>query len=284
MEIILAKTAGFCFGVQKAVDTVYSELKKGGKIYTYGPIIHNETVVDDLASRGVQVINTPEELENLHGGSLIIRSHGVTRALYEKIMQSDVKCVDATCPFVKRIHDIVAQESASGKQIVIIGNAGHPEVVGIMGWSNTPAAVIENAAEAEAFETAPERPVCVVSQTTFNAGKFQELVAILQKKPYNIVVMNTICSATRERQEEAREIASSADAMIVIGGKTSSNSAKLYDICRKECENTFFIQTREDLPLPLKGTEKTIGITAGASTPKNIIEEVLNHVGTGREF
>ncbi|MCI2049707.1 MAG: 4-hydroxy-3-methylbut-2-enyl diphosphate reductase [Lachnospiraceae bacterium] len=285
MEIILAKTAGFCFGVQRAVDTVYQEISSGGPIYTYGPIIHNETVVADLESRGVHVIDTPEDIAKLHAGTLIIRSHGVTRELYETIRKSGLKCVDTTCPFVKRIHDIVEEESAKGSQIVIIGNAGHPEVEGTMGWSHTPVTVIETTEQARSFIPEKGKKVCVVSQTTFNADKFADLVAILKDSDYNVSAMNTICGATRERQKEAREIASMADAMIVIGGSTSSNSAKLFEICRKECPKTYFIQTQNDLPLPLTGNEKVVGITAGASTPKNIIEEVLKNVGTaGRKF
>ncbi|MDD2355789.1 MAG: 4-hydroxy-3-methylbut-2-enyl diphosphate reductase [Lachnospiraceae bacterium] len=292
MEIITAKTAGFCFGVQKAVDLVYELVDKAGSegsgvigpIYTYGPIIHNETVVEDLERKGVKVINTPEEIDRIKSGTIVIRSHGVSKELAERAASCGAVCQDATCPFVQRIHRIVEEESDGGAQIIIIGNAGHPEVVGIMGWSSTPAVVIENEEEAESYSGDPEKPVCIVSQTTFNVIKFNELVAILKSRLYNVNVVNTICNATRERQEEARSIASDADVMIVIGGKTSSNSAKLYEICGKECANTFFIQTVDDLHLNLSGKEKVIGITAGASTPKNIIEEVQNYVRTGREF
>lgn len=281
-QVITAASAGFCFGVQKAVDAVYSELEKGGRIYTYGPIIHNETVVADFEKKGVRVVETPEEIAALEEGTLVIRSHGVSRQSCGQIRGSRVHCVDATCPFVKRIHNIVDEESAKGSQIVIIGNAGHPEVEGIMGWSRVPAAVIGTEKEAREYGGDLSRPVCVVSQTTFQPEKFNELVAILQKRRYNMSIVNTICNATHERQEEARKIARIADVMIVIGGRTSSNSAKLYEICRKECPNTVFIQTAEDLALELTGEEKVIGITAGASTPKNIIEEVQNHVRDGK--
>ncbi|WP_130836811.1 4-hydroxy-3-methylbut-2-enyl diphosphate reductase [Lachnoclostridium sp. Marseille-P6806] len=281
-QVITAESAGFCFGVQKAVDAVCKEIARGEKIHTYGPIIHNERVVSDFEKKGVRVVETPEEIDGLTGGTLVIRSHGVSKERFEQIQSSRVRCIDATCPFVKRIHRIVEEESAKGAQIVIIGNAGHPEVEGIMGWSSTPAAVIGKAEEAESYRGDPERPVCVVSQTTFQVEKFNELIAILQKRRYNMSIVNTICNATRERQEEARRIAKIADVMIVIGGRTSSNSAKLYEICRKECPNTFFIQTVEDLALELTGEEKVIGITAGASTPKNIIEEVQNHVRDGK--
>ncbi|MDO4286012.1 MAG: 4-hydroxy-3-methylbut-2-enyl diphosphate reductase [Eubacteriales bacterium] len=279
-EIITAKSAGFCFGVQRAVDTVYEEIARGGAIYTYGPIIHNEEVVRDLEEKGVRVIESPQEIDALESGTVIVRSHGVPEKLMNRIESSRAHCVDATCPFVKRIHNTVAAQSAKGDKIVIIGNAGHPEVEGIMGWSLTPATVIETREEAAAFNEKTQRTLCVVAQTTFNQNKFQELVDILKQKGYNITVVNTICNATRERQEEAKRIAAVADVMIVIGGKHSSNSAKLYEICRRECERTFFIQTRDDLHLSLTGEEKVIGITAGASTPKNIIEEVQAYVRT----
>jgi 4-hydroxy-3-methylbut-2-enyl diphosphate reductase len=161
---------------------------------------------------------------------------------------------------------------------VIIGNPVHPEVIGIMGWSSTPVTVIQTAEEARNFSVPEGKEVCVVAQTTFNANKFQDLVDILKEKSYNVICVNTICNATHERQSEAKAIAARADIMIVIGDRSSSNSAKLYEICRKECSDTHFIQTWNDLHLTLTGAEKVIGITAGASTPKNIIEEVYNHV------
>ena len=183
--------------------------------------------------------------------------------------------MDTTCPFVKRIHKIVAEQSAAGKWIIIIGAAGHPEVIGIRGWADGPVTVIASAEEAEAFSAPEGTEICVVSQTTFNANKFEDLVAILNKKRYNITCVNTICNATHERQREAEALAARADRMIVIGSKTSSNSQKLYEICKAKCPNTCFIQTQADLDLRLHGNEQLIGITAGASTPKYIIEEVF---------
>ena len=277
-EIILAKSAGFCFGVQRAVNKVYEEAAKGGDIYTYGPIIHNREVVADLEKKGVRVVESSEEIDALRQGTVIIRSHGVSRQIDRQIRESGLQCIDATCPFVKRIHRTVEAESAAGKKIVIIGNPVHPEVIGIMGWSSTPVTVIQTAEEARNFSVPEGKEVCVVAQTTFNANKFQDLVDILKEKSYNVICVNTICNATHERQSEAKAIAARADIMIVIGDRSSSNSAKLYEICRKECSDTHFIQTWNDLHLTLTGAEKVIGITAGASTPKNIIEEVYNHV------
>lgn len=278
MEVKLAKSAGFCFGVKRAVEKVYEQTGSGKKIYTYGPIIHNEEVVKDLAEKGVAVLESEEELKNLAEGTVVIRSHGVAKRIYDLIEEKGLECVDATCPFVKRIHNIVEKESEKGSRIVIIGNSGHPEVEGIMGWSKSPATVVESIEEAKEFAHNGAEEICIVSQTTFNYNKFKELVEIFQKKGYNVNVVNTICNATEERQTEAGAIAAEVDAMIIIGGKHSSNTRKLYEICSEKCSSTYFIQTLEDLRLELPKTAASVGITAGASTPNNIIEEVQNYV------
>ena len=279
MKVIKAKTAGFCFGVKRAVDTVYEQVDVcDGPIYTYGPIIHNEEVVKDLESKGVVVLRTEEELDNVENGTVIIRSHGVEKRIYDKLEAKGLRVVDATCPFVKKIHNIVRKESAEGKYILIIGNPDHPEVIGIRGWAGEHAAVIRNADDIENIDFSKNRKICVVSQTTFNYNKFKDLVEIIKKKSYDSSVLNTICNATKERQTEAESIAESVDAMIVIGDKHSSNTQKLFEICRKACNNTYYIQTLGDLDLNQLGSVETVGITAGASTPNNIIEEVQNNV------
>ena len=284
MEVKLAKSAGFCFGVKRAVETVYEQIerqktvRKKLPIYTYGPIIHNEQVVKDLEEKGVKVIGTREELEALKEGIVVIRSHGIGKDICQLIEEKGLICVDATCPFVKRIHNIVEKESAGGKQILIIGNPGHPEVEGIRGWCSTPAITVESEEEMENLQVEYGKEICVVSQTTFNYNKFQDLVEILKKNEYNSIVVNTICNATEERQTEAKEIASEADVMIVIGGAHSSNTRKLYEICSKECAQTCFIQSLADLKLKLAKSVRLVGITAGASTPKNIIREVQSYV------
>ena len=278
MNVKVAKTAGFCFGVQRAVDRVYELIgSDAAPIYTLGPIIHNEEVVSDLEKKGVAVI-CEEDLGSLKGGTVVIRSHGVGRKVYNTIKKYGLGYVDVTCPFVLKIHKIVERESSRGAHIVIIGDPDHPEVQGICGWCQGPYTVIRNAEDAEKFNISPEKEVCVVSQTTFNYNKFQELVEIFEKKRYDKVVLNTICSATEERQMEARQIACEADTMIVIGGRHSSNTQKLYEICRKECENTYYIQTLVDLDTKPFQCIGCVGITAGASTPNNIIEEVQKHV------
>ena len=284
MEVKLAKSAGFCFGVKRAVETVYEQIerqktvRKKLPIYTYGPIIHNEQVVKDLEEKGVKVLGSREELEALKEGIVVIRSHGIGKDICQLIEEKGLICVDATCPFVKRIHNIVEKESAGGKQILIIGNPGHPEVEGIRGWCSTPAITVESEEEMENLQVEYGKEICVVSQTTFNYNKFQDLVEILKKNEYNSIVVNTICNATEERQTEAKEIASEADVMIVIGGAHSSNTRKLYEICSKECAQTCFIQSLADLKLELAKSVRLVGITAGASTPNNIIEEVQNYV------
>ena len=280
MEIKLAKTAGFCFGVKRAVDTVYKEAEKNKEtIYTFGPIIHNEQVVEDLEKNGVSVVHTIDELKTLKKGTtVIVRSHGVGKQVYDLMEECGLNIVDATCPFVKKIHRIVERESKAGKRIIIIGNDRHPEVEGIKGWVCGTATVIETAEEAKGFTAGEKEQLCIVSQTTFNYNKFQDLVEIISEKGYDVESINTICNATEERQTEAKLIAGTVDAMIVIGGSHSSNTQKLFEICKKECENTYYIQTLEDLDTENLRGMNVVGVTAGASTPNNIIEEVQKHV------
>ena len=307
MEVRLAECAGFCFGVKRAVDTVYEQLETGKTIYTYGPIVHNEEVVKDLEEKGVRVIEGKEELlsmkvgqtaescENevtdaertdreaadteVRGGcAVIIRAHGVPKEIYNVISAKGFECVDATCPFVKKIHRIVEKAGAEGKHVVIVGDPTHPEVEGIKGWCKGPVTILETPEEAQNFHAKEGENICIVSQTTFNYKKFQDIVEIFQKKGYNDSVVNTICNATEERQRSAKALAAEADVMIVIGGRHSSNTRKLYEICSRECANTYFIQTLDDLHLELPKAVRLVGITAGASTPNKLIEEVQNYV------
>jgi len=280
MEAIVAKSAGFCFGVKRAVETCYEEAESDKKIYTYGPIIHNEQVVADLEEKGVHVVNEDQDLSLIDKGTMIIRSHGVARDIEEKIKAAGFECVDATCPFVKRIHKLVDEAGREGRNVIIVGNPGHPEVEGIRGWCTGPAAVIETPEDADGIGFDTGIPVLIVCQTTFQKNKFEELVDILNKKGYNANVVNTICNATQERQEEAKQIASTVDAMIVIGGAHSSNTRKLYEICSGACGNTVLLQTLGKEGISVPKDVSSIGITAGASTPSNIIREVQNYVRT----
>ncbi|MCC8142106.1 MAG: 4-hydroxy-3-methylbut-2-enyl diphosphate reductase [Lachnospiraceae bacterium] len=290
MQVILADKAGFCFGVNRAVDTVYREIESGvSPVYTFGPIIHNEEVIEDLERRGVRVIHTQDEIKELSGGTVILRSHGVSRAVQEAIENAGLKLVDATCPIVQKIHTIVESSSDQGYFVLIIGSPDHPEVEGIVGWAHPgQSQVVSSVEEAAALDLTGHDRICVVAQTTFHHKKFQDIVEIIRKKVYDLkgtmaenadfVVHNTICSATRERQDAARELSRQADAMIVVGGASSSNTRKLYEICSENCSNTYFIQTKEDLVGSDFSAFDCVGITAGASTPNNIIEEVQKYV------
>lgn len=281
-EVIVAGSAGFCFGVERAVDQVYRQIallednKTKGPIYTFGPIIHNEEVVKDLEEKGVIVLEREEDLLALPKGrgTVIIRSHGVSRRVYQILQEQEVDIVDATCPFVKKIHRIVWEHSRAGDGVVIIGSPDHPEVEGIKGWGNDQTTVVEDGEGVDQYRLSQGQKLCIVCQTTFNYNKFQELVEKFLKKGYDSSVLNTICNATQERQVEAARIASQVEAMIVIGGRHSSNTQKLYEICLKECKDTHYIQTLGDLDPDSVSSVRSVGITAGASTPKKIIEEV----------
>ena len=284
MKVKVARTAGFCFGVKRAVDKVYQLIEQGIQpIYTLGPIIHNEEVVSDLAARGVQVIEE-KDLDTLSGGTVVIRSHGVGKAIYQELKENHLNYVDVTCPFVLKIHRIVEKQSHAGKHVVIFGDPDHPEVKGICGWCQGSYTVLKGRKDTEQFTPPNGKDICVVSQTTFNYNKFKELVEILCKKRYDNSVLNmgdilnTICNATEERQKEAQNIAGEVDTMLVIGGRHSSNTQKLFEICKEECGNTYYIQTPVDLDSEMFHHSSYVGITAGASTPKKIIEEVQEHV------
>lgn len=290
MKTELAEKAGFCFGVNRAVNMVYKEAREGSKpVFTYGPIIHNEEVIADLEKNGVHVADDIGELKKQKTGTVIIRSHGVPESTQKSLEATGLTLVDATCPFVKKIHNLVREYSKKGYFILVMGSPTHSEVQGIVGWSDTErTAVVSTEEELNALDLSGEDKICVVSQTTFNHKKFQYFVEILEKKEYykkgmvkkdsDIVIHNTICSATMERQLAAAQLAKKVDAMIVIGGLSSSNTRKLYEICSEHCSNTYFIQTKEDLIHSDFSRFDYVGITAGASTPNNIIEEVQKYV------
>ena len=285
MEVKVAKTAGFCFGVQRAVDKVYELIGScPDRLFTLGPIIHNEEVVNDLEKKGVRVASEDDLRTLPEGSTVVIRSHGVGKEVYDHLEECGLSYVDVTCPFVLKIHRIVEKESRAGAHIVIIGDPDHPEVVGICGWCMGPYTVIRTEQDALDFVFPADKSICIVSQTTFNYNKFKDLVEILSKKRYdntvlNILnILNTICNATEERQKEAKSIAGEVDTMLVVGGRHSSNTQKLFEICKKECENTYYIQTPVDLDSDMFQCSSYVGITAGASTPKKIIEEVQEHV------
>ena len=283
-EIRVAKSAGFCFGVRRAVDGLLSLVDEnvGGEVFTYGPIIHNETVIKDFEKRGVRLFSEDEPLPVPGRKSFMaIRSHGVTRDTKERIEKAGFFVRDLTCPFVSKIQSIVSEYSKKGFHIVITGDEHHPEVIGIMGWADPKSvSVVKSADDVSRLYLPKETKICVVSQTTFRADLFKKLVEMLIQKGYDTYAQNTICSATSLRQSEAKELSEWADVMLVIGGKNSSNSAKLFDICRENCEKTFFLQGADDLKVSELHSIRCIGITAGASTPDKIIEEVFKKCQT----
>jgi len=273
----VAKTAGFCFGVDNAVKTVEKKINSR-PLYTYGPIIHNQQVVDELKEKGVNVIYNLEELETIERGTILIRSHGVGKDEVDKMEEEKFNVIDATCPYVKRIHKIVSEYSSKGYKIIIVGNPNHPEVQGIKGWSNSTTYIIEDELDIDKLKLNIYDNYCLVTQTTFNYIKYKSIVNKLKKKNIHVIINETICKATEERQKEAIQIAKKVTKMIVIGGKHSSNTQKLYEICKEQCDQTYHIETIQDLELNVFNDSDIIGITAGASTPKNIIEEVILNV------
>lgn len=274
MMITLAEHSGFCFGVKEALkkteQTIEENKGEGVKTYTCGPLIHNKTVTDELASKGVNIIKAPEEAEE--GSVVIVRSHGETEDFYRRAKKRNLKLVDATCPFVKRIHNYVREAKNQGFHIVVVGDRSHPEVIGVNGWCDNEAYVVSNLEEAK--KVGVDR-LFIVAQTTITEELFQEIVSYFEKEKKEIVVHNTICRATEERQKSCMETAIDSDLMVIIGSIDSSNSKKLYEIAKKYCGNTYFIENKETLPL--KEVEKCnrIGIAAGASTPERIIKEVI---------
>ena len=274
MKVEVAKTAGFCFGVDRAVNTVYHLLEEGKQAATLGPIIHNPQVIADLESRGVRIVETPEETPP--GYTLVIRSHGVPREVEENIQALSLAYVDATCPFVKKIHQLAAASGEEGKVFLLAGDKDHPEVRGILGHCKGENFVIKNAEElVELLKNHPElaeKPLAFAAQTTFHSGEWEKCLETLKKLCTNAAVFATICNATARRQKEAKTLAQRCDRMIVVGGKDSSNTAKLRDICAGYCE-TYLIERADELPVFSAGL--SVGITAGASTPASIIKEVL---------
>jgi len=274
-KITVAKSAGFCFGVDRAVKMVYNELEKKQHVATLGPIIHNTDVVSDMQRKGARIIETVSELKD--NELVVIRSHGVGRDVYEQIAEKGNPMLDATCPFVARIHKIVSEKAAEGYFILIAGDASHPEVQGIVGHCGENCMVFKDKTELQDFfekkYTNLQKGVAIVAQTTYNIVVWDECLKIIPKDDPDIVIFDTICNATEARQSDAEKLSREADLMIVVGGKHSSNTVKLYDVCSKNCK-TYHIENGDELlDLNLPSAEH-IGITAGASTPAYIIKEV----------
>lgn len=276
MTITLAKTAGFCFGVNRALDAVNRLLDEGKKVVTLGPIIHNPQVVRQLEEQGVCTMATPEEAPP--GSTLVIRSHGVPREVKERAVALPIEVCDATCPFVAKIHRIVAEYTAAGVPVIITGDEDHPEVIGIRGHCNGKSIVISAPEQLtnliKSDKINKNSPVLMVSQTTFSHSIFEKCTEIAKNIYTKPIIFDTICNATAKRQEEAVQLARQNDCMVIVGGRQSSNTAKLRDICSAICP-TLLVETADELPISWFRDKRTVGVTAGASTPADIIKEVL---------
>ncbi|MBU5449671.1 bifunctional 4-hydroxy-3-methylbut-2-enyl diphosphate reductase/30S ribosomal protein S1 [Acetivibrio sp. MSJd-27] len=273
--IQVAKNAGFCFGVDRAVSATYEQLKESEKkLFTLGEIIHNEQVIADLEKKGVSVIENLKDV-NPVTDKVIIRAHGVSKQIYDELEARNIEYLDCTCPYVKKIHNIVHEKFLDGYHIVVIGKSQHPEVIGINGWCENTATILYD--EEKCLQDLKKYDkMAIVAQTTIDKVKFYKIIKILKNYCNEIQIFDTICSATSKRQDEAEKIAKESDVMIVVGGKDSSNSKELYLKCKHLCPQTYLIQTADQLAGKERFSGKKIGITAGASTPAYIIKEVLN--------
>lgn len=285
MEIIKAEKAGFCFGVANAVDKTFEILnnKKDDRfVFSYGELIHNDNVINKLAQKGMRVVHTVEEIFTETNGhsenaTVIIRAHGISPEKQRKIQSSGCTVIDATCPFVAKIHKLVSRQYKEGRKIIIIGDAAHPEVIGTNGWCDEDAVILSSVSEAESFVLSSEINILysVVAQTTFSKKIFDEICEILKKSFDNVNFFDTICSATSLRQEETEKIASQTDLMIVVGDRKSSNTCKLFDLSSRLCENVLFVENAAELDVSRIDKYKKVGVTAGASVPDWIIGEVI---------
>jgi 4-hydroxy-3-methylbut-2-enyl diphosphate reductase len=274
-KVTVAKSAGFCFGVDRAVKMVYNELESNTKVATLGPIIHNQDVVNDMNAKGARVVESVDEL--LPEETVVIRSHGVGREVYDKIAEKGCRMLDATCPFVAKIHKIVAEKSKEGYMILIAGDVNHPEIQGIIGHCEQNFCVFKDNVELkhvfEKNENFLRKKLAFVAQTTYNIIEWEECLKVIPKGNPDIVIFDTICSATDTRQSDAAKLAKESDVMLVVGGRHSSNTVKLYEVCSRYCK-TYHIENSDELSSLMLPCAGKIGITAGASTPAYIIEEV----------
>lgn len=274
MEIILAENSGFCFGVKRALEKTLESVKmQEGTIHTLGPLIHNRQVIEYLETRRVYSADTMDEIP---GGLLIIRSHGVPLKIYKEAERRAIRLVDATCPYVRKVQEIAKTEHGKGRQVVILGNPQHPEVVGINGWCENKAIAINNETDVDSISNYDK--ISVVAQTTLSMDKWDTLTAMILERSEDVALFNTICSATRNRQKSCVELARRADVMVIIGGYHSSNTQKLYELSKRHCRNSHHIETAEQLQSDWLEDAETVGIAAGASTPDWIINQVIKKI------
>ena len=277
MELTIGKHAGFCFGVRRAVQTAFDAAKAQVPCVTLGPLIHNPQEVERLTRAGIRAVTSLDEVAP--GQTVIIRSHGVTPDVYAQCEARGIRYIDATCPHVAHIHQLVKAYSEHGDAVLIVGEAEHPEVVGIAGWASGPVLILPNAQAARAADL-PQRAM-VVAQTTIRRERFEEVLAVLRERVGELTVRMTICAATSQRQQEAGELSRTADVMVVVGGRNSSNTQKLYETCRARCPRTLLVETPEDLPEDGFAGADRVAITAGASTPQWLLEQVRARIEAG---
>lgn len=271
MEIYIADHAGFCFGVERAVSLVEDTSKKYNGVYTLGPIIHNPQIVSKFAENGVGVCNSPEDVDN--NNTVVIRSHGVPKDTYGRLGEREVNVVDATCPFVKKAQNKANRLGSDGYVVAVYGEKNHPEVKSIVSFIDSEYVVVSNVEEAKKLPY--RKRYALVAQTTQNSESFDKIAEILKTRCDELTISNTICNATSLRQAAAIDLAKKVDIMIVIGGKNSGNTTRLYEICREICPKTYHIETKDELNKEIFEDSRKVGITAGASTPGYLVEEVI---------
>ncbi|MBE0068108.1 4-hydroxy-3-methylbut-2-enyl diphosphate reductase [Thermoanaerobacterium thermosaccharolyticum] len=281
MKILIADNAGFCFGVKRAVKMAYDQINRDDsrQTYTYGELIHNPQVVKDLEGKGIKTIGGIDNLKE--NDRIIIRTHGIPEKTYKDLKEKKIELIDMTCPFVKRVQKIVNGYYKKGYTIVIIGDKNHPEVIGVNGWCDNSAYVIESVNDVQLLPYIDK--ACVVAQTTITQKMWEDSLNLLKLKVNELVSFNTICDATNKRQSSAEEISKKADVMIVIGGKNSSNTQKLKRICKKNCKRTIQVENADEIDLSIFNDNDIVGITAGASTPDYLIQEVINKIAINRK-
>lgn len=278
MEIIKAQNAGFCFGVKRAIDTVYKELRIHNKIYCIGPLIHNEEVIKDLEKKGLVTLNELPIINKLTNEVVVIRTHGIEKGIIDTLISNGNKVIDLTCPFVKKIHNFVKDYSIRGYKVIVIGDENHPEVKGIVSYSISDIRVVNSEEDIKKLDFDRKDKVLIVLQTTSDSSKSKKLVDILKDLFYNYSLEYTICNATENRQEEVVSLSKECDVMLIIGSKTSSNTKKLFEISKKYCHNTHMLSNLSDFKQININKNAKVGVGAGASTPEYLIEEILENV------
>ena len=273
MEIILSKFSGYCYGVKKAVSVADESIDKYEDIYSLGSLIHNKRAVEKLKNKGLKLVDDIEEKNK----NIIFRSHGVEKKYYDYANKNNLNVIDTTCIYVKKIHQIVEEKYKDGYEIIIVGSKKHPEVIGINSWSNYKAQFVEDISDTDKLNIDEEKSYAVVFQTTFNIEKYTKIVEILKEKIKNVEIFNTICSATKKRQDFALQLADEVDMMIVIGDTSSSNSKKLYELANEKVKSIFIEDVAELEEVMFEGVQR-LGVTAGASTPDFVIDEVIEYL------